>query len=64
MKIRVLIFYCNYRSVLRHGSESDRPDSGFDSNRDAEEREDETGATAANNNDHSQVISQSISCTG
>merc|ERR1719422_3061196 len=30
------------RSVVRHGSESDRPDSGFDSNKD--EREEEGGA--------------------
>ena len=40
-------FICNdkfhSRSVVRHGSESDRPDSGFDSNR--EEREEDGGGT-------------------
>ena len=38
-----------FRSVVRHGSESDRqsdrPDSGFDSNRDLEEREEEGAVT-------------------
>ena len=29
------------RSVVRHGSESDRPDSGFDSNKDEREEEGE-----------------------
>ena len=34
------------RSVVRHGSESDRPDSGFDSNRE-EGREEETAADSS-----------------
>ena len=46
-----------FRSVVRHGSESERdnrPDSGFDSNRDVEERYDEAGA---GHGDHGHSVS-------
>ena len=59
---RVKRYHCNcnqviFRSVVRHGSESERdnrPDSGFDSNRDVEERYDEAGA---GHGDHGHSVS-------
>ena len=52
-----------FRSVVRHGSESDRqsdrPDSGFDSNRDLEEREEEGAVTGTSDKGEGDTGTQS-----